>query len=206
MITTNFETFEQRSKEMAWTKTPSQKIDGGGVSSQWGGTHTHFREPEPSSPRRDWQIGTGRCRDGKKNYESSVERSAGYIYGCTEDYVRVNGKKAPGRTRQFNDFVEKAKKGDIIFLHHKKVTHWGRYTGEILSHREGYNDPDYIPKGWSDAVSANEKERKHVFHIKVEQWIPVSQPFTMTPRVATLFEVTNNPIYQNPLSDGNEQR
>jgi len=39
------------SKNMVWTKTPSQKIDGDGVSSQWEGEHTRFEGYTPVSKK-----------------------------------------------------------------------------------------------------------------------------------------------------------
>jgi hypothetical protein len=65
MITTDFETFAQRSKEIAWTKTPSQKIDGDGVSSQWEGEHVRFEEP------KSWDCENG----GKKSVEWLDEKT-----------------------------------------------------------------------------------------------------------------------------------
>jgi hypothetical protein len=196
MITTNFETFAQRSKEMAWTKTPSQKIDGGGVSSQWGGTHTRFEEP------KKWHCGSGGDRTGWLNYGTAKDNSACYISACTTDWVSSRtGKQSPARCKMFETFRREAKAGDIIFLHHKKVTHWGKYTGEILSYREGFpNPPDGTnPEGWVASAGESMERLIHQFHIKVEHWIPVSQPFMGAGERATLFEVTNNLIYQDPL-------
>ena len=197
MITTDFETFAQLYKEMVWTKRPTQKINEKGVSSQWEGTHTRFKKIEPPPPRKKWHIGNGHKGYSKKNYECALGNSCGYISGCTEDYVSVRtGKKAPGRTKQFNDFIEKANEGDIIFLHYKNVTHWGIYSGEILSYREGFNSPDHIPKGWLNKVKSDPLVKNDIFHIKVEKWIPISKPFSMFKRLATLFEVTDKPEYK----------
>ena len=156
--------------------------------------HTDPRVDGVRNPR-SYHCGTGGDTAGRKNYESALENSSAYIYGCTEDFVSENGKKAPGRVMQFDAFKD-AKKGDIIHLHHHKVTHWGKYTGEILSYREGYKDPPNIPKGWYDIVTANEKERKHVFHIKVERWVPISGgPFMGAGLQKTLYEVTDHADY-----------
>jgi len=145
---------------------------------------------------KKWHCGTGSTTSGNLNYESALENSSAYIYGCTEDYVGADGKPAPKRSKQFVTFRREANPGDIIFLHHKNVTHWGKYTGEILSYREGYKDPPNIPKGWYNIVTTNEKERKHVFHIKVERWVPVSGGPFMGARVQkTLYEVTDHANY-----------
>ena len=196
MITTNFEIFAQRSKEMVWTKRPTQKIDGKGVSSQWEGTHMRFEEERADDgPRKKWHCGTGATL--KENYGCALENSCGYISACTSDFFSSDGIRAPRRTKQFNDFIEKATEGDIIFLHHPpshQITHWGIYTGKILSHREGYDDPDHIPNEWSDCLETGFS--RYIFHIKVVQWIPLTFPFRGAGVRAVLYEVSDKPEYK----------
>ena len=202
MITDDYSEFTKRYRTMAWTKTPHQKLVGDNmISSQWEGEHTTFHQvgkkerknkTSQNKKQRKWHIGTGSHKTGKKNYLCGIENSSCYIHGCTEDYIQDNGKKAPVRTKLFNDFKKKAKKGDIIFIHHKKVTHWGVYTGDIQSFREGYSKPSHIPKGWEEI----NLEKKHIFVIRVNEWKPLNKPFKMSNRQSTLFEVTDNVIYQ----------
>tara|TARA_B100000683_G_scaffold116185_1_gene114185 strand:+ start:6987 stop:7529 length:543 start_codon:yes stop_codon:yes gene_type:complete len=178
---------------MVWTKRPTQKINEKGVSSQWEGTHMRFEEKrEDDGPRKKWHIGTG--ANLKENYGCALQNSCGYISSCTEDYVSSGGSRAPGRTKKFNDFIEKATEGDIIFLHYKKVTHWGIYSGKILSHREGYDDPDHIPNEWSDCLETG--FCRYIFHIKVERWVPLTIPFKGAGENKTLYEVSDRPEYK----------
>lgn len=153
--------------------------------------------PQAEIDPKKWHIGTGSSRRfGRLNYASARDNNSGYISCCTDDWRNpVNGKPAPGRTKQFEDFKTRAKKGDIMYLHHKLVSHWGVYTGEILSHREGYKTPvDPNPRGWAEDGEGGERLRDQ-FHIKVDLWRPLAQPFKMKKRNATLFEVTRESNY-----------
>ena len=153
--------------------------------------------PQAEIDPKKWHIGTGSSRIGRLNYESALDNNSGYISGCTDDYLSSRtGKKAPGRTKQFEDFKTNAKKGDIMYLHHKHVSHWGVYTGEILSHREGYETPpeNTNPRGWAESRGVEEDRLKNQFHIKVDQWNEL-EPFKMKKRNATLFEVTQESNY-----------
>jgi hypothetical protein len=110
MITTNFETFAQRSKEMAWTKTPSQKIDGDGVSSQWEGEHVRFEEP--GSPQHQGYIGGARVGN-PYHYTASfgrhrcIKKESGFFifYVLKEggkSGLRLNSENVPhGRQDEF---------------------------------------------------------------------------------------------------------
>jgi len=200
MITTNFEIFAQRSRGMVWTKRPTQKIDGSWVSSQWGGTHMRFEEElVDDGPRKKWHCGSGGNTTGRLNYETAKENSACYISACTADWVSSRtGKGSPSRCKMFETFQREANVGDIIFLHHKKVTHWGKYTGEILSYRDGFpNPPDGTnPSGWATTHGESMERHIHQFHIKVERWIPLTIPFRGAGENKTLYEVSDKPGYK----------
>ena len=153
--------------------------------------------PQAEIDPKKWHIGTGSREEHRMNYESALVNNSGYISCCTDDYLSSRtGKKAPGRTKQFEDFKTNAKKGDIMYLHHKHVSHWGVYTGEILSHREGYETPpeNTNPRGWA-RDGEGEARLRDQFHIKVDQWRSLAQPFMGKGLYKTLYEVTQESNY-----------
>tara|TARA_B100000131_G_C17799654_1_gene484911 strand:+ start:55 stop:561 length:507 start_codon:yes stop_codon:yes gene_type:complete len=151
-----------------------------------------------SRPPKKWHIGTGRDKTGKMNYASALKNNSGYISCCTEDWKDANGKGSPYRVKQFDDFKEFARKGDIMFLHHDGlVRQWGVYTGEILSHRKGYKTPpvwEENPSGWAKDGEGLDRLRDQ-FHIKVDKWNDVSRQFKGKGDRKTLYEVTNENNY-----------
>ena len=84
---------------------------------------------EPIVAPKKWHCGTGGDKTGRLNHETASEHSSCYIGYCTPDFINSKGKPSPKRCEMFETFREEANAGDIIFLHHKKVTHWGKYTG-----------------------------------------------------------------------------
>ena len=182
MITTNFETFAQRSKEMAWTKTPSQKIDGGGVSSQWGGTHMRFEEP------KKWHCGNGGevSDEWKSEFKSHGKaRKAIYQESLDKNFCIVGASEGGGRWKnQLQPFMNRARKGDIIHLHcsylptERSVTHKGIFTGEFVKR---------------DILCGMDVE--HTWAINVDEWTPISSPFKGSGRQATIYEVTDHEDY-----------
>jgi hypothetical protein len=196
------------------TRTPVQRIIncpvGPDASSQWEGRHTRFAVYDElqavaaeKAVRKKWHCGTGHDRIAGMNYETAKQNNFAVISCCTPDYRNRRGKPSR-RTKMFSDFKENAKQGDTLFLHNGygsgpgRVTHWGIYTGEILSHREGYETPPpgTNPSGWAEHYGDTNTERlRNQFHLKVVKWIPVRDPFPMKKRQATLFEVTDEPTY-----------
>jgi hypothetical protein len=147
---------------------------------------------------KKWHCGTGGDTTGGLNYGTALENSSCYICSCTPDFIGDDGKPAPRRCKQFETFRREANPGDIIFLHHKKVTHWGKYTGEILSYREGYPNPaeGTNPAGLVASGYTGLDHTRHQFHIKVERWVPISGgQFMGTGEQKTLYEVTDHANY-----------
>ena len=139
------------------------------------------------STNRKWHCGTGGTRRGKMNYEDALRYSACYIRDCMIDYPHMG----PGRTKQFEKFREVARQGDIIFLHNKLcggVTHWGIFTGEIQSHREGFTSPppNTDPSGWREMYGNERLEGE--FHILVHGWNKIETPFEGSGIQKTLYE------------------
>ena len=196
-----YKEFEQHHRDTAWCITPLQKIVDG-VSSQWEGEHIRFSDEEPSDPIRSpkkWHCGTGHNKFGKINHASAINENSAYIGGAP---LSSSGP----RSKSMLSFHEGAEAGDIMFLHGEVgngegvYTHWGVFTGEIQSYSPGFNDPPEgsYPKGWM---------KKHpqfahfptYFHMKVEQWHPIDEPFHMPMvRISTLFEVTGYPFTKHP--------
>ena len=195
------------------TRTPVQRIIncpvGPDASSQWEGRHTRFAVYDElqavaaeKAVRKKWHCGTGHNRIADMNYRSAQQNNSAYIGAGDEGELTRNGRPKQ-RTKLFYAFKKNAKQGDHLYLHNGsgskpgRVTHWGIYTGEILSHKEGYETPPpgSDPSGWAQYYGDGVLAPDYHFHIKVEKWIPVREPFPMKKRIATLFEVTDEPTY-----------
>jgi hypothetical protein len=196
------------------TRTPVQRIincsEGPDASSQWEGRHTRFALYDElpaavadNAGRKKWHCGTGHTRIAHMNYKSALQNNSAYIGVGDEGELTRNGRPKQ-RTKLFYAFKKNAKQGDHIYLHNGtgskpgRVTHWGVYTGEILSHAEGCNPPPLgsDPSGWaSEGHDTVRRNRPRWRHIKVKKWIEVREPFPMKKRIDTLFEVTDEPTY-----------
>jgi len=164
---------------------------------------------EEQRSMKKWHCANGnRKGQGRRQYEFCKRNNVCLIGSSSNEWHRRNnpGENVRGNTcvGQLQNFRRKAERGDTIFLHCSQigkasgVTHWGKYTGETWSIdldddrtllptedlRTSFSRLDVRP--WGD---------EGYYFIGVEEWIPVSTPFTGAGRRLTLYEVTDKTIY-----------
>jgi|TARA_B110000971_G_scaffold210781_1_gene238348 hypothetical protein len=211
MITTNFETFSQRSKEMAWANRPTSHPSGATGRRQNHEPHILYSlsaRPEPVAGPRSWHCGNGgKWGEEKLRKSSKVARVTMRDEALNENYALVGISQTSSKHKKmFDHFKDHASQGDIMYLHcswkltdndtitdctDKAVTHYGIYTGESprnITRLDCQETCDEVGD-----IGGNQ------WAIPVERWIPIPDgPFKGGGdgwRKGTLYEVTNNPDY-----------
>jgi len=134
-----------------------------------------------------WHCGTGGSSRGRMNYSDALANNVALIRDCMEGDPRAG----PRRIKQFEHFQKEGTADDVLYLHnHTKggVTHWGVYTGVIMSHREGFPSPppNTNPRGWREIYGDTELECE--FHIQVKKWNKLAVPFSGSGQQKTIYE------------------
>ena len=123
----------------------------------------------------NWIINSCR-KSGIQNEKTMLDKNIFYI-GFGVPTEERNLKKSNTTIKQFNNFIQKAKKGDNIYLYANKlgIIAIGKFSGEY------YNPISNTEK----APDWNNNENQ--CHIKVNEWIKISPPFKYKPLPITLY-------------------
>jgi hypothetical protein len=162
---------------------------------------------EEHRSREKWHCAT-RTGKGSRQYDFCKRNNVCCIAASTKKWHDLN---RPSQTPRYNScvgqllkFRQKAARGDVMFLHSEGlVTHCGKYTGETwsldLDQDDGApNSPELPTEDMKTSFSETDERpwaEEGFYFIGVEEWIPVSTPFTGAGMQQTLYEVTDKTIY-----------
>lgn len=130
------------------------------------------RSPEEKKARRAWI---------RKKYSEGLTNNTCIIGHRPQQEQECLGKNC---RKQFLEFKETAREGDIIFNHNncsankKGITHYGIYTGAENITTSESSCPWDEGQGWLHSL------------ISVERWIPLPEVLKGVGKHATLYEVT----------------
>jgi hypothetical protein len=129
------------------------------------------------------------CAQTRQRYQYALDRNE-YTIAWEQHGVGTSTKK------QFGDFLKDAQPGDILFLHCSKlpasapeggesrITHWGRYNGEMKISKERPPGPEWInDRGWGQGWN-------HTI-ISVDEWVELPRGLAGQGLRQTLYEVSD---------------
>ena len=126
-----------------------------------------------------WHCGHGSARGRVDESEQNKINTNYHTEGIQNNTCAIHhgtsqhNMKGNNTYKQYKNFVENAKKGDIIFTACSSkggITHWGVYSGEIVTQQHDFDQ-------WYDT------------YISVDKWIPMSIVKRGVGRNCTLYQV-----------------